>query len=87
MARKKPIPKNWKVKSGGHVRVHAGCRKNEEDTPKYVIASIGHSAYVAEGVQWYVLRRRKIKKDERKTKKGEERTMMDDQQLDRERKN
>ena len=34
VARKKPIPKNRKVKSGGHVR-SCSCRQNEE-IPKYV---------------------------------------------------
>ena len=41
VARKKPMPKNRKVKSGGHVRVHAGrTKKNYPNT--YV--TIGHTA-------------------------------------------
>ena len=40
VARKKPIPKNRKVKSGGHVRVHAGRTKKYPNT----YASNGHTA-------------------------------------------
>ena len=92
VAWKKPIPKNRKVTSRG-VRVHAGCRKNEEDTQirTRVLGTRPYARKGAGGVQWYVLRQRKTKTDERKTKRqhnqdareeGEESTT-DDQQLDR----
>ena len=42
VARKKPIPENRKVKSGGHAHVPAG--RTKKTTPKYVREYIGHTA-------------------------------------------
>ena len=66
-------------------RRHAKIRAGVSAIRPYATKEVG-------GVQWYVLRRRKIKTDERKTKtqytqdarkEGEESTMMDDQQVHR----
>ena len=70
VARKKPIPKNRKVKSGGHARVPAGTTKKSHPNT-YV--SIGHTALLNERSRRRTvvrtLRRIKIKTDEGKTKR------------------
>ena len=93
MARKKPVPENRKVKSGGHVRVHAGrTKKTHPNTYAREYRPYGPTqrekpeAYV----WWYVSRRRKRtaegkqkRQHTRDARKESEESTMDDQQPDR----